>query len=90
MLQEIFCRFLEACGEIRLFFPTNPEDVLVAPQPCQLSFGILPRAELDFLHGFLHRGCSVCYGKELFVADGLPRRGAAVSVGAEQCVHFVQ
>ena len=65
-------------------------NVLVAAQPCELTLGILARAELDLFDGFLARGRAVKVGKRFLVADGLHGRHIARKPGSEQRAHFVE
>ena len=70
-----FRRNLEGPGKIPVFFPPDPVNVRISPQPSQLALGVLPGAELHLRHGLLHRGGAVQNPQELLVSDGLESRG---------------
>ena len=49
----------------------DPCVTLVFPQPSHLPLGILPRVDLDLLHGFFKGALPVEIGEELLVAYGV-------------------
>ena len=72
---EDFCRKLKGAGKIPLFFPKDPVNCFVSPQPGELTLGVLAGAEFDFFGGFGKAFFAAQSAEQFFVADGLQGGG---------------